>query len=161
MSMREHFQAFYKVLTADETLLRLLYYKPVNAMDNPLAINKPNILNMQNKWEVIDDVIKTTPKTEDLTVTKGCRLLFYLGKRDNTTNYLFASQEIIFDVLVAMDWEEKDQRQSWICDRVNELVFDNRITGLGKVLFRKGAPMSSPEGFVGFRLVYEIASENY
>ena len=158
--MREHFHAFYKVLTADETLLRLLYYKPENALDDPLevTVDKTNILGRINSQELIDEVIKTAPKTDDLTLEKQCRLFLYMGKRKNTRNYLYAAQEIVFDVLVNMDWEEKDQRQSWICDRVNELIFHERISGIGKVEFIGGAPIGAPEGFIGYRLTYEIGS---
>jgi len=161
MNMRSHFHAFYKVLTEDETLLRLLYYKPEHALDDPLSPDKANVLAMTGKQKIIDDLIKTTSKTDDLTTKKKARLLVYLGKRRSTKNYLFANQLVVFDVLVAMDWEDKDQRSSWICDRINELVFDKLITGLGEVLFIDGDQIGAPEGFVGYRLIYKISSENY
>ncbi len=158
MNMRGHFQAFYKVLRQDETLLRLLYYEPKDALDDPLDGSKSDILSLADREEVIDDLIATTAKSEDLTTESKCRLFLYFGILRKTRNELFPSQEVIFDVLVNMKWQEKDQRQYWIIDTIDELVFKKRIAGIGKVEFVNGSPISAPEGFLGYRLKYEIGS---
>ncbi|MBT9151648.1 MAG: hypothetical protein DDT40_01844 [candidate division WS2 bacterium] len=147
-------------MVSDEILLRLLHYAPADALDSPLSPVKSNVLGRPNNasWPIINDVIKTAPKTDDLTLRKSARVFIYMGQRKSTHNYLFASQEIIFDVLVSMSWEEIDQRQSWICDRLNEIVFDRRITGIGKVEYKDGRVIPVPAGFVGYRLRYEIGS---
>jgi hypothetical protein len=160
--MRENIQDIYGVLISDETLLRLLYYLPEDANDSPLSPTKQNILSMPEleKWSIISDVIKTSAKTDDLTFTPKCRLFIYPGRRGSTNNYLFADQRIIFDVLVHFDYEDVDLRLEWICDTVNELIFNQRITGMGKVLFEIGEKISAPEGYVGYRLIYSFSSEN-
>jgi hypothetical protein len=161
MKMREHLQKLYKVLTQDETLLRLLYLKPQNAADNPLDPAKPNILSRSDKWVIIDDVIKTAEVVSDLDTSEKCRVLMYAGRRNPTRNYLFSDQDFVFDVLVhAKAFDSVDQRLSWICDRVNELLFDKRVTGIGKVEFKSGTPIGSPNGYSGYRLVYSFGSEN-
>ena len=159
MNMREHFGAFYRELIADEELLRLLYYPPtVVPGDSPLNPSKSNVLSMDNKWEIIKDKIKGAPKTDDLTVQKNSRVFLYLGERRNTQNYLVSSQEIIFDILINMDWEDADQRSLWVNDRRNEILIHQNISGIGKVEFKKAGQIRAPEGFVGYRLVYEIGS---
>jgi hypothetical protein len=152
----------FKVLTSDETLLRLLYYKPVNYFDDPLDAAKANILDKQpvDRWEIINDLIYATPKTDDLTSAAKCRLFFYPGRRSSTSNYLFSTQEVIFDVLVHFDYENVDQRMSWVADRINDLLCNQRVTGFGKVEFKSGSPISSPTGYVGYRLIYGIGSDN-
>ena len=159
MGMRENFQAFYRVLTQDEVLLRLLHYKPSNALDNPLDPLKPDVLTHPDRWEIVEDVIKNTPRTADLTTEPKARVMMYLGRRRKTRNYLMAAQEIIFDVLVHFDIEDVDQRMSWICDRINDLVFDERITGVSKVSYEDGIPFAAPEKYVAFRLTYTVGSE--
>lgn len=158
MSMRKHMVDIYKVFSTDETLLRLLYYKPENAADDPLDSSKPNILDMTDKWDIIQDRIKTTSKVDDLDDEAKCRLLFYSAGRNGTNNYLVADQEIKIDLLVHYYFEDVDLRMSWICDRVNELMFDQRITGYGKVDFKNGKPISAPNGYVGYQLLYQFGS---
>jgi hypothetical protein len=160
MRMRENLTDIYKSLTQDETLLRLLYYQPINANDSPLDPAKQNILDkpVSEKWEIVLDRIKTTSKTDDLDNVQKCRILFYAGRRGNTSNYLIANQQIIFDVLCHFSFEEVDLRSSWINDRLNEILFDSRITGIGKITFEGGSPIAAPNNYVGYRLMYSIGS---
>lgn len=158
MQMRKNLQDIYRLFVNDETLLRLLYYLPKNQLDDPLDPNKPNILELENKWDIINDRIKPTPKTDDLDQVPKCRLLFYPGARDNTNNYLIADQEFVIDVLVHFDYENVDFRMSWICDHVNELLFDKRITGMNNIDFYGGRPISAPENYVGYSMKYRFRS---
>jgi hypothetical protein len=160
MRMRENLMDIYRSLTQDETLLRLLFYKPSNASDNPLSPTKENILDKSasDKWDIILDRIKTTSKTDDLDNVEKCRILFYAGRRGNTSNYLVANQQIIFDVLCHFSFEDVDLRSSWINDRLNEILFNSRITGIGKITFEGGSPINAPNNYVGYRLTYSIGS---
>jgi hypothetical protein len=163
MMMRKMIQDIYKVLVQDETLLRLLHYKPKDALDDPLDPSKPNILDMEekSKWKIINDCVATTPQVSDLDTSEKCRILFYFGRRERTDNYLFANQEIIFDVITHVDFDGVDQRLSWICDRVNELIFNKRLTGIGKIYFSGGGIMNNvPNNYTGYKLLYTVGSEN-
>jgi hypothetical protein len=147
----------------DEMILRLLTYKPKNRLDDPLDPSKDNILDKDEdaKWKIIDDCIMTAPKTSDLEKNAKCRLFIYPGvRRPTDTNFLFANQQINFDVLTHADFQNMDLRNEWICERVNELVFGERLAGVGKVLFKGGQPINAPKDYQGYRLVYEFASEN-
>lgn len=158
--LRENLQAFYKALTSDETILRLLYYKPANATDNPLDSSKTNFSDMsvEEKWSIIFDRVMTTPTYNGLDTSPICRICFYAGRRSNTNNYKVADQKIIFDIFTHFEYDSVDLRNSWICDRINELIFDKGITGIGKVTFVDGDGIASPEGYTGYRLVYSIGS---
>lgn len=162
MKMRENMQDIFKLISSDETLLRLLYYKPVDAIDNPLDDFKEDILLMPEleKWAIINDRIKTTKKTNDLDDVPKCRILFYSGSRGSTNNYLLANHRIIFDVIVHYEYEEVDLRLSWICDRINDLLSNSKITGIGKLNFVSGENLQVPNNYVGYRLVYSIGSGN-
>jgi hypothetical protein len=161
--MRENMQDIYKVLTSSEKLLRLLYYKPINATDDPLSISKTNILDMPEltRWEIIQDRIKTTPKVDDLDKNQICRLLFFPGNRDKTNNYLISDQDIVFDILVHFVYEDADQRMEWICDVVNELLFNQKITGMNNISYIGGNQINVPQGYIGYRLTYKFGSENW
>jgi hypothetical protein len=166
MRMRDNIQDIYKVFTSSETLLRLLWYLPENQSDNPLDPAKSNILTKGTleKWTIINDRIKTVPKVDDLDLEPKCRLLFYAGNRHKTGNYLMSDQDVVIDILVHYEFEDVDLRLEWICDVVNDLMFDNRITGIGKVSYGGGYSglyiQDTPQGYVGYRLVYNFGSGN-
>lgn len=160
MSMRKAIRDIYMKFINDETLLRLLYYPPQNLGTNtpdPLSTDNPNILDMSadNKWEIINDRILMTPTVDDLDTTEKCRLLFYAGRRNPTGNFIYADQEIMCDILCHFNYE-KDQRSTWISDRINELLVQERVTGIGKVDFKDGRPIGAPKGYVGYKLMYEF-----
>ncbi len=148
----------------DEELLRLLYHFPVDIFDNPLDVNKPNILDMPDdeKFEIFNDKIMTAPKFDGFDKSPMSRLFYYAGDgRSTRNNYLFSKQEFNFDIFVHQEIENTDKRLEWICDRVNELVFNKSIVGLGKTLFIRRYPVKAPVNYVGYRLVYEFCHENY
>jgi hypothetical protein len=165
MKMRENMQDIYKAMTNSEELIRLLYYKASNSNDDILDSSKPNILDMPEleKWEIIRDRIKNVPKVDDLDKEPKCRLCFYPGNRQKTNSYLVSDQDITIDILVHFDYEDMDQRMEWICDVVNDLIFDKKITGTRKVLFSGGGSgvlRNTPQSYVGYRLVYSFGSVN-
>lgn len=160
--MRKNIQDIYKVLVNDETLLRLLHYidnTDDSDANSPLNPSKPNILDMAiaTKWDIIQDVIKTTPKIDDLDSDKKCRVLIFPGDRRGTGNYLISNQKFIFDIFIHVDIDNVDQRLSWVCDCLNELICNERITGMGKILFIDGKNILSIKNYIGYRLIYEFS----
>lgn len=118
-------------------------------------------MSEDEKWKIINDRIKTTSKTDDLDNNRKCRLVFYSGSRSHSNNYKVSEQEIVFDILVHFDYENVDFRMSWICDRINELLFDERVTGIKKITFEGGRPIPSVANeYVGYKLSYIIGSVN-
>lgn len=164
MRMRENIMEVYKVLSSDEVLLRLLYYVPSGLGDNPLAPDKPNILDkpIEERWQIIQDVIKSGIKQKELDDVPKCRLLIYPGdRRGIRNNYLLSNQDIVIDVIAHVDFDNVDFRCSWICDRVNELLNNNSIVGLSKMYFIDGGQITNlPREYVGYRLVYRFISPN-
>lgn len=148
----------------DEDLLRLLHYKPLNRLDNPLDESKTNILDkpVDDLWELIDFHLVPAIKIDDLVENQICRIFYYPGNGNPTNStYLFSNQEYIFDVLVHNDFQIMDKRLEMICDRMNELVFNKRIGGIGKTLFKRRHPINTVKNYMGFRLIYEFCNENY
>lgn len=163
MNLREY---TYQVENAliDEELIRLLYYNPKNILDNPLDTNKPNILDKSEelKWENINKHIMTAPTFDGMDKFATSRLFYYPGTgRSSKDNYLFSRQEFNFDIFTHQSIENIDKRLEWICDRVNELVFNKTIAGFGKTLFVTRYPVKAPINNVGYRLVYEFCQENF
>ncbi|RYI30609.1 hypothetical protein EVU96_09340 [Bacillus infantis] len=153
-----------EAILVDEELMRLLHYSPKNGMDDPLDSSKPNILDKpsEEKWDIIRHHIVPAIKLDDLEEEKKCKVFYYAGRGNPTnSNYLFSNQEYIFEVLVPYDFQIIDKRLEMICDRINDLVFNKPIGGLGNVLFRGRTPISVTKDYLGFRLVYEYVSENY
>jgi hypothetical protein len=150
-------------LITDEELLRLLHYKPTNRLDNPLDPSKSDILTKpeDTKWQIIDDCIMTAPKTSDLEQESKCRLFIYPGVRQPTNgNFLSASQQFNFDIFTHADFQNVDLRNEWICQRISDLVFGEKLTGAGKIVFKGGQPINAPKDYQGYRLVYEFGSGN-
>jgi hypothetical protein len=160
MKMRENLIDIYKIFTTNETLLRLLYYLPSSAADDPLDPAKPNILDMaeEEKWKIITDRIIPAPKVHGLDKDPKCRICFYPGRRSNTTNYKVADQEVRVDVFTHHDFNNVDLRLSWISDHVDELLFNKPITGIKKIKFDGGNNLSAPEEYLAYSMKYEIGS---
>ncbi|MBD1379214.1 hypothetical protein [Metabacillus arenae] len=148
----------------DEELLRLLHNKPQNRLDDPLDESKPNILEKDDEelWELIDFHLIPAIKIDDLEENQICRIFYYAGNGAPTnTNYLFSNQEYIFDVLVHNDFQIMDKRLEMICDRLNDLIFNKRVGGIGKTLFKRRHPINAPKNYMAFRLIYEFCNENF
>lgn len=155
MKMRENLIELYKVFYNNQPLLKLLYYPSTSYYDDPLT--KPNITDQNIK----KDLVKRSIVVDDLTVerNKG-RVLVYPDVRNNVrSSYVHSNQVVNVDVLVPIKMDEVDFRLAWICDHVNSLLHDKRITGMGKTLFRGGHPVKvGKDGYVGYRLSYEFGS---
>ncbi|MBX6361879.1 MAG: hypothetical protein IRZ03_17605 [Acidobacterium ailaaui] len=160
MKQTDLMEKFYSVLVNDEQLLRYLYYHPTNYSDDPLSPTKADVTTMPNTWDIRRNLIKKSKVVDDLNVdTNINRILVFPGKRrPQYNNYLFASQLVVIDSLVRIKDDDIDCRQSKINDRINDLVFDERIGGVGKVSFKDGDQIGAPPGFVGYRLIYEVGS---
>jgi hypothetical protein len=162
--LEKYSKDIYSIFINDEILLRYLYYNPTSRLDDPLDTSKDDILskNADDFWAIVDDVIKTAPKTSDLVENVKSRLFVYAGYgRSNSSNYYFSDQEYEFDILVHADNQSKDFRTEKIHDRLNELLFNKRITGLGKLKFKSRQPINAPKDYLGYKLVYTFSSENY
>lgn len=161
--MKQQMQKVFKLLSKDEELLRLLYYKPEHRDDDPLSVSKMNILEMpeEEKFEIIDDRIATTPKVEDLDSEKKCRVLIYLTRRRaETGNFWVSEQRFVVDVIVHHEFHEADLRLYWICDKINDLMFNQHVAGSGKLTFDDGDDIGVPNGYVGYRMIFSYIEQN-
>lgn len=165
MGLYQNIKDILKVIYNDETLLRLLYYPAADlATDtlDPLDLSLPNILSieLEQRWNIINLRVLMTPKDDDLDSVPICRLLIYIGNRSpHNANYLQANQQLVIDLFVHFNFENKDVRTSRIADRLNQLLVEERITGIGKVNYTRGQPLPSPaKEYVAYRHVYEFGS---
>lgn len=160
MGMHKNFMDILNVLYFDETLLRLLYYSPLNITNKtpePLDSSLPNVIDIDTDYDIRYSRIMKIPKDSDLTPDKPmCRLFVYFGRRKADSNYAMADQEIIFDILCHNEIENGDLRSARIADRLNELLVAERITGIGKTNYLNGSPISAPTEYIGYRHVYEF-----
>lgn len=159
MGMYDNLIDIVRLFHNDETLLRLLHYPPTNYNDiaDPLDNSLNNIMDIDDDWTIRDKVIMLAPKSDDLEDEPICRVYLYAGRRTPTKNYLVANQEIIVDILCHSNYE-KDLRSMRISDRINELLFDERITGMGKVDYVGGGQISAPSNYVGYSHRYVLGN---
>ncbi|PGZ96949.1 hypothetical protein COE51_16390 [Bacillus pseudomycoides] len=164
MGMYQNFLDIMNVIYNDEDLLRLLYYPPANLGTDtldPLDPCLPNIKDMEvkTKWNIINERVMLTPKTDDLDSKAICRILIYAGRRrPNSGNYLMAHQHFVVDIVCHFSFENGDIRSTRISDRLNELLALQHITGIGKMDYYDGNQLSSPKEYVGYRHIYEFGS---
>lgn len=146
----------------DEQLLRLLHYSPQHRLDDPLDDTKSDILTLpdEEKWKIIDYNLVSAPKFDDMVNEKLCRIFYYAGEgRPTNSNYKYANQEYVFEIFVHYDYQIIDKRLEMICDRLNELMSEKRVpTTIGKTLFKRRFPVNAPQGYLGFKLIYEFTS---
>ena len=157
MRTTEYLVKFFNTLTHDETLKRLLIYKPKNSLDDPLDKTKPNI---EMDWRKIDEVILRSPKTDEMSKKSICRICMYLGFRTKSNNFRVDTQDIVFDIYAHIEgFDEVDFRLSQIIDRLSELLQDKKVAGVNKTTLRTSTYIANPpSGYVGYRMVYKFGS---
>lgn len=154
---------FYQLIKSDEQLLRLLYYKPSNGNDDPLSPTKPNLKNSTiYRDDILKYRMKRAPKIDDIIPKNApiCRLCMYMGSSTRTANVKAFKQRIIFDVFVHIDgYENIDSRSLKIIDRLNEIVNEQHISGMGTVESAAFTPIgNAPEGYIGYQSVFSFGS---
>ncbi|MGM9986061.1 MAG: hypothetical protein ACI35O_02425 [Bacillaceae bacterium] len=162
MSKQKNLLDFFKVLSKDETLMRLLYYTSKNSLDSPLSPTKPNLINTDI---YINNIMKQrllrSANADGLVIgNEGiCRICMYMGTATRTANEKIYRQRINIDVFVNINkYEVIDNRSTLIIDRINKLILGKKITGMGRVQKLDSSPIAAPEGYVGFTNVYSFWS---
>ncbi len=160
MKMFEDLSAIDEVLRNDIDLWKLLYHESKHFDDDPL--DKDNILEYppEEMFPIIKLRLKHTPVTKDLANIQINRIIFYPApRRSQRGNYATASQEVNFDIFCHRDFNDIDMRLSKLCDRVNELISNRSIAGIGKATFVSGNPFTlADEGYIGYKLTYAFRS---
>jgi hypothetical protein len=182
MKTLDYMKSFDKLLRWDENLLRLLRYK-ANNMDDNIFTNtssRPNIVPIYLPGthtldpsvpyfvgEIASDTIRhslilSAAKAFDASTVQECRLIFAIGGRSSDTqNYLVSKQDMMFQIQTHVAFENVDYRQEKICDYINKLIFNQKVTGLNKAKFVTGYPTNlSSDQYIGYTVVYRFGSAN-
>lgn len=150
----------YHTLRQDEKLLRLLHYPPQDGINPPpLSTEYENITNMEpyDYWNIVDNHILTTSKTDDLQTTPVCRIYIYQGKNRRTLNKLTLRHEIVIDVFCHHDYVFADSRMQLIEERLHEILSMSRVDGgLGRIEYDDGYPFVAPLNYEAYRHIYLI-----
>lgn len=173
MKLKESLQKLYLIMSTDDILTRLLYYVPVNSIDDPLDPNKTSVINMgyKERQAILDQVLLPTDKRYDLDYKKIriSRLCFYSGIRradysrtvnsNRQFNPYVSEQTYIFDIYVHVDIDTLDQRLTAIADRLNELFQLKRVNDIGEFLLDYISPINgTPDGFIGMKVAFKTLS---
>ncbi|WP_419958981.1 hypothetical protein [Psychrobacillus sp. BM2] len=181
LQLGTHIKDIHNVLITDETLLKLLFYKAKNMNDDVTKTGaRPNILGSKsplvsgiggakemNAAEIISDVIKSTPKTNDLNMENAkCRVCHYLENTEKivtngSTSFTNAFQNLTFDVYVHTDYDASDFRATKVVDRISNLIHNKAITGIGKMSFEGIDRLDDGlkegfEGYIGYRMKFRF-----
>lgn len=156
-----------QALTGDEELLRILHYVPEFDGDDPLDEEKPSLLDNDDidaKWALINKHIKSTPRTDDLDAEPIGRVLFFMGRRSNSSNPEFDDQDVVLDVLMHEDFSKNYQLEMAVDYLIKTFNgrqlgrFDrprDQKAGFGRFKFSGGEPIGSiSAGYTGYRLVF-------
>lgn len=170
-NLKENLENIYNALQSDEKLLRLLHYMPKTAADDPLSLSKVNVSQLPKRHEIIASALVPSDKTYDLALeSKICRICLYTGTRKPQSAYIsnsgqlsdnmYASDQIYnFDVYVHIDVDVTDFRMMWICDTINEILFQKNVTDFGRFRLAFSSPIgNTPKGYVGYKLAYVMSS---
>lgn len=151
----------YDLLIEDENLLRLLYYPPQITMNDPSPLDDEleNLSDSKNRryWDIVDNHILLTSKSDDLEENSLCRIYVYSGKkRASNRNFKGSKQEIIVDVFVHFEYE-LEQRLEWITEILSDILMEKRVEGgLGVIDYRNGYNFNAPKGYQAYRHIFEI-----
>lgn len=157
-SLRGVLSSIYKILTEDETLMRLLHYPSTSdraSTPDPLDKSLPDIVDSDEYWDIVDQTIKTFNKPSNIEEDVINRIYLYASRRRPTfNNYLQASQQVTLDIFVNEKFDS-DLRFYALIDRVNELLALEHIEGMyGKLDFVGGDPRQAPLGYSLYENVY-------
>lgn len=173
MNLRENLMSIYNALRNDEKLLRLLHYVPKNQLDDPLDSSKPNILDMdiEEQYEIIEQVLIPTDKKFELDMKSYfSRICLYMGERKPVDQYsagarqllrnTYASEQtIVIDVYTNIEIDAIDMRMTWICDTINEILFEKDINQFSTIKPDVCYPiMKTPDQFIGYRMTYYMTT---
>lgn len=155
MNLRKNLIDIFNRVGNDKDLLRLLYYP-----SDPLNPSNQDVQKLPDFQKIRSERIMRSPKTDDLTTKAICRICMYMGNRTPSNNQVYANQDIVFDVYAHIDqYDKNDARALWICDRINELLSMERVTGIGKMLSDRMLIIpNSPNGYIGYRLIFTFGS---
>ena len=154
MALYNNMIDFYKVIIKDEKLMRLLYYPAKNTADDPLSKSKPNLIgtDIYHK-DILKQRILRAPNADGLVPGNDgiCRICMYMGTSTRTSSIYMFNQRIVFDIFVNLEkYEVVDSRSMRIIDRLNEIVNDEPVTGLGACTSVTFAPITAPVGYIGY-----------
>ncbi|MGG3892017.1 hypothetical protein [Metabacillus fastidiosus] len=168
MNLRQNLIDIYMKLSVNEKLIRLLHYRPpkldpndskspYSLGDDPLSPSKHDLVTSKEILNILNQVLIRTDKTFDLTTTPINRICMYAGTRKPQHNYFSNDQDFVFDVYVHSALDEVDLRLTWICDTLNELMFNKEVTGASKIKFVIGHNIATtPKNWVGYKMVYRF-----
>lgn len=158
-SMRDDLDNVFQVLINDEELMRLLWYKPKRFTKvDPLDKSLPNVTEMNEYWDIVDERVLTVGKINDLEKKPICRLFITLGRRKpDNNNYYLAKQEIVISIFVHEEYEW-DMRLGGISDRITKLLALKEVAGMGKFDYVDGRPYAAPLQYLQYVHVFEYST---
>lgn len=158
-SARDAINRIYKVLSEDEELIRLLWYLPYNGeREDPLSDQLDDLVDKDSDlyWDIVDERILLRKKLNDIEDKKLCRIYFNVGKsRPVFNNHLLAEQDFMIFIYTHDDYES-DMRNTWISDRINNLIVNKGIAGIGEIKMKGGDPLDAPKEYTLYRHVYSF-----
>ena len=153
---------FYKEIIKDEPLIRLLYYPAKNTNDDPLSPSKPNSINTDvYRNDILKQRILRAPNATGLVNNNEgiCRICMYMGTSTRTSSEYLFNQRIVFDIFVNIEkYELVDSRSLRIIDRLDEIVNDEPVTGLGVCTNVAFSPITAPVGYIGYTSEFMFGS---
>ncbi|MGX2959492.1 hypothetical protein JNUCC23_09515 [Peribacillus sp. JNUCC 23] len=160
MQLAQNLIDTFKVVTNDDEIWRLLYYT-----NDPLNPSKTEVRDLPNFDDQIKkDRIMRSPKTSDLTYENGiCRICMYFGNRGKTRSApYFSTQDIVFDIYAHIDsYDMYDARSLLISDRLSKILHNKNITGFSKLQSDRMMIIgNAPNGYIGYKWIYEFISGN-
>jgi hypothetical protein len=163
MGMYDDFLKIIKYLKSDEELNRDLYYPPEDlgsGVLDPLDTSLPNIMDMdiEQRSGIINKRILKSAKYTDLQDEEICRLYVYAGTRRPNGNYLSADQELVIDILCHSSFENADLRTLRISDRLNNLLCQSRLVGIGQMDFVGARQINAPYEYCAYQVIFAYST---
>lgn len=168
-SMREALNNIMQVLREDEKLMKLLYYSPETLeqdvvedlipTDEDMARVIENdvdaIEKVERYREIIESRLLIGETKKEIEEDHICRVYVRFGRlRSVFGNYLIGDQEVVVNVYVPNRYDRYDYRLAWINDRISYLLTQERISGIGKMIYSKGDSRVAPHDYARYENIY-------
>lgn len=168
-SMREALNNIMQVLRDDEKLMKLLYYSPESLENDSVEELVPSAEDMKNAtlgdmkaqdkieryWSVVEERLLIGETKKEIEERHICRVYVRFGRlRSVFGNYLIGDQEVVVNVYVPNEYDRYDLRLTWINDRISYLLTNERISGIGKMIYSKGDSRVAPHDYSRYENIY-------
>lgn len=146
-------------MVESQNLCKLLFYD-TNTSTDPLNLAD---LSEEQRYGLIMDRIFPIPKIPKVDDTAKSFVTIHFDRiKLNNTNHLFKDSIIVFNIFCHIDlWLTPAKIRPYsIANEIDILFNEQRLMGIGKLLFDRADPIAANNNYMGYKVSYNVVDFN-